>query len=167
MSWSRRKGRIKLIDFGIARTYKVGKRKDTVTMGSENYAAPEQWGKSQTDARADVYGLGATMYHLLTNVPPLPAFVPTPRLPMQQYNPAVTAGHRGASWKKRWPRTGTSAFSSAREMQSALLDCLPRHDRRRVEAILQQVRTPSASCLSATCSASASRISEPVSRARL
>ncbi len=137
-------GRIKLIDFGIARTYKVGKRKDTVTMGSENYAAPEQWGKSQTDARADIYGLGATMYHLLTNVPPLPAFVPTPRLPMQQYNPAVTAA-AVALVEKAMAENRNKRFSSAREMQSALLDCLPRHDRRRVEAILQQVRTPSAS----------------------
>jgi len=54
-------GQIKLIDFGIARTYKAGKRKDTITMGSENYAAPEQWGKAQTDPRADIYGLGATI----------------------------------------------------------------------------------------------------------
>jgi serine/threonine-protein kinase len=83
-------GRVKLIDFGIARTFKSGKSRDTVTMGSENYAAPEQWGQAQTDARADIYGLGATMYHLLTNVPPLPAFVPTPRVPVAQYNAAVS-----------------------------------------------------------------------------
>ncbi|MFC2037677.1 protein phosphatase 2C domain-containing protein, partial [Chloroflexota bacterium] len=34
-------GLVKLIDFGIARTYKMGKKRDTVAMGSENYAAPE------------------------------------------------------------------------------------------------------------------------------
>ena len=135
--------RIKLIDFGIARTYKVGKRKDTVTMGSENYAAPEQWGKSQTDARADIYGLGATMYHLLTNVPPLPAFVPTPRVPIQQYNPAVTAA-TVAVVEKAMAENRDKRFASAREMQSALLDCLSRPERRRVEAVLQQVRAPSA-----------------------
>jgi len=83
-------GQIKLIDFGIARTYKAGKRRDTITMGSENYAAPEQWGKAQTDARADIYGLGATMYHLLTAVPPLPAFVPGQRVEIAKYNPGVS-----------------------------------------------------------------------------
>jgi hypothetical protein len=83
-------GTVKLIDFGIARTYKAGKLRDTIAMGSENYAAPEQWGTAQTDARADIYGLGATMYHLLANVPPTPAFVPTPPVPLRQYNPAVS-----------------------------------------------------------------------------
>jgi serine/threonine protein kinase len=156
-------GRIKLIDFGIARTYKVGKRKDTVTMGSENYAAPEQWGKAQTDARADIYGLGATMYHLLTNVPPLPAFVPTPRLPLPQYNPAVTAA-TVAVVEKAMSENRDKRFASAREMQSALLECLSRPDRRRVEALLRQIRTPSTSQHTtppASASAPASTIATP------
>jgi hypothetical protein len=58
-------GVVKLVDFGIARTYKEDKLQDTIALGSENYAAPEQWGQAQTDARSDIYGLGATMYHLL------------------------------------------------------------------------------------------------------
>ena len=65
-------GTIKLIDFGVARTYKASKSKDTVAMGSAGYAPPEQYGKEQTDARADIYGLGATLLHLLTNLPPVP-----------------------------------------------------------------------------------------------
>jgi serine/threonine-protein kinase len=75
-------GQVKLIDFGIARTYKIGKKRDTVAMGSENYAAPEQWGKGQTDGRSDVYALGATMYHLLANMAPTPAFLPSEPLPL-------------------------------------------------------------------------------------
>ena len=51
---------------------------------------PNNGARRRPDARADIYGLGATLYHLLTNVPPLPAFVPTPRVPIQQYNPAVS-----------------------------------------------------------------------------
>lgn len=73
-----RAGIIKLIDFGIARTYKSGKQRDTTAMGSENYAPMEQWGKGQTDARSDVYALGATMYHLLTGQPPRAAYLPVP-----------------------------------------------------------------------------------------
>ena len=83
-------GLVKLIDFGIARTYKKGKKRDTVAMGSENYAAPEQWGKGQTDARSDVYALGATMYHLLANMAPTPAFLPSEPLPLANYNGALS-----------------------------------------------------------------------------
>jgi len=126
-------GQIKLIDFGIARTYKVGKRKDTITMGSENYAAPEQWGKAQTDPRADIYGLGATMYHLLTNVAPLPAFVPTARVYIQQYNPAITDKTQ-ALVDKAMAEDREERYDSALAMRDALLDCLPAWERRRVEA---------------------------------
>ena len=57
---------IKLIDFGIARLFKPGARKDTITLGTPGYAPPEQYGKSQSDARSDVYALGATLHHLLS-----------------------------------------------------------------------------------------------------
>ena len=130
-------GQIKLIDFGIARTFKAGKRKDTITMGSENYAAPEQWGKAQTDARADVYGVGATMYHLLTNVPPLPAFVPTPRVGIQQYNPAVSLP-TVAAVERALSEDRADRFSSAEEMRQALMACLPARERRRLAALSQQ-----------------------------
>ena len=139
-------GRIKLIDFGIARTYKVGKRKDTITMGSENYAAPEQWGKAQTDPRADIYALGATMYHLLTNVPPLPAFVPAPRLPVQQYNPAVT-DRTAAVIEKAMAEDRDRRYASALEMRTALLECLPKQERQRIEARSHQTLLASGSQL--------------------
>jgi serine/threonine protein kinase len=58
--------RVKLIDFGIARFYKRGKNKDTIPFGTEGYAPPEQYGKAQTDARSDVYALGATLHQMLT-----------------------------------------------------------------------------------------------------
>jgi serine/threonine-protein kinase len=67
---------VKLIDFGIARTYKEGKRRDTMSMGTAAYAPFEQFGKGQTDARSDIYSLAATLYHLLTGKPPTPATTP-------------------------------------------------------------------------------------------
>jgi len=63
-------GSIKLIDFGIARVYKRGKLKDTVIMGTPGYAAPEQYGTSQTDQRSDIYSLGALMHHIVTGGDP-------------------------------------------------------------------------------------------------
>jgi serine/threonine protein kinase len=60
-----------LIDFGIARTFAPGKTRDTIPLGSPGYAAPEQYGRSQTDQRSDIYSLGATLQTLLTGRDPL------------------------------------------------------------------------------------------------
>ncbi|MFC4809520.1 serine/threonine protein kinase [Paenibacillus sp. GCM10023250] len=60
-----RSGFVRLIDFGIAREFKPGQAKDTVTLGTPGFAAPEQEGDRQSDARTDVYGLGALLYYLL------------------------------------------------------------------------------------------------------
>lgn len=64
-------GRIYLIDFGIARHYTAGQRRDTAPLGSPGYAAPEQYGKAQTTAQTDIYGLGATLQTLLTGKEPM------------------------------------------------------------------------------------------------
>lgn len=64
-------GKVVLIDFGTARTYKIHSQGDTTWLGTRGYAAPEQFGgRGQTDARTDIYNLGATMYHLLTGYSP-------------------------------------------------------------------------------------------------
>lgn len=59
-------GRVKLLDFGIARLHKPGKTKDTALLGTPGFAPPEQHGKGQTDARSDIFALGVTLYVLLT-----------------------------------------------------------------------------------------------------
>ena len=63
-------GRIYLIDFGIARHFKPGQSRDTIAFGSPGYAPPEQYGKTQTTPRADIYALGATLHQLLTGNDP-------------------------------------------------------------------------------------------------
>jgi tRNA A-37 threonylcarbamoyl transferase component Bud32 len=65
-----RKRRVYLIDFGIARAFSPGKAKDTTPLGSPGYAAPEQYGRGQSDQRTDIYGLGATLQTLLTGCDP-------------------------------------------------------------------------------------------------
>lgn len=59
-----------LIDFGIARRFSAGKAKDTIPLGSPGYAAPEQYGRAQTEPRSDIYSLGATLQALLTGRDP-------------------------------------------------------------------------------------------------
>ncbi|HET8846127.1 MAG TPA: serine/threonine-protein kinase [Ktedonobacteraceae bacterium] len=59
-------GSYALIDFGIARTVKAGQLRDTIPLGSPGYAAPEQYGRAQTDERADIYSLGAILHQMAT-----------------------------------------------------------------------------------------------------
>lgn len=59
--------KIKLIDFGIAREYKYSSDTDTVLLGTRGYAAPEQFGLGQSDARTDIYSFGVTLYYLISN----------------------------------------------------------------------------------------------------
>lgn len=63
-------GQLYLIDFGIARIFKQGKASDTIALGSPGYAAPEQYGKSQSTPQSDIYGLGVTLHELLTGSDP-------------------------------------------------------------------------------------------------
>ena len=60
-------GRIKLIDFGIARFFRNRSSQDTQLLGTPGFAPPEQYGKAQTDERSDIYSLAMTIYQLMTN----------------------------------------------------------------------------------------------------
>lgn len=57
----RKDGTPVLIDFGIARKYSELRKADTVALGTEGYAAPEQFGFAQSDFRTDIFALGKTM----------------------------------------------------------------------------------------------------------
>lgn len=60
-----------LVDFGLAKEYVSGKTTNMIRHGSPGYAALEQYGHGGTTPRTDIYGLGATLYTLLTGVVPL------------------------------------------------------------------------------------------------
>jgi serine/threonine protein kinase len=115
-------GVLKLIDFGVARTYKARKSKDTVAMGSAGYAPPEQYGKGQTDARSDVYALGATLLHLLTNMPPIPLQTPAPGS-IRKLNPSVD-GQTEAVIIKAMMADQNARYQSTAELEQALMRCL-------------------------------------------
>lgn len=64
-------GKLKLIDFGAVRQLQKHRTHDTRPLGTPGYAAPEQYGKRpHSDVRTDVYGLGVTLYHVLTGHDP-------------------------------------------------------------------------------------------------
>lgn len=59
-----------IIDFGISRSFSEGAEEDTSHFGTRHYAPPEQYGFGQTDARSDVYALGALLYFMLVGKAP-------------------------------------------------------------------------------------------------
>jgi eukaryotic-like serine/threonine-protein kinase len=63
-----------LVDFGIAKEYDMEGTTTAIRLCSPGYGAPEQYA-SGTNLRTDIYGLGATLYALLTGVIPTDAFI--------------------------------------------------------------------------------------------
>ena len=59
-------GRCHLIDLGAARRYRPEQQGDTVFLGTQVTAPPEQFGYQQTDQRSDLYSLGVLMRFMLT-----------------------------------------------------------------------------------------------------
>lgn len=54
-----------LIDFNTARVFDAERNRDTELIGTRGFAAPEQYGFSQSDARTDIYGLGVLLNYML------------------------------------------------------------------------------------------------------
>ena len=59
-----------LIDFDASRIYKSTIQEDTQFLGTTGFAAPEQYGLSQSDGRADIYALGVLLNIMLTGEHP-------------------------------------------------------------------------------------------------
>ena len=99
------KGQIILLDFGLAKGNVTGAGNQTNSKSifgySRNYASLEQIQGTGTDPRSDLYSLAATIYHLITNVPPEDALTramsvltqkPDPLVPANQIRPEIPAG---------------------------------------------------------------------------
>lgn len=59
-----------LIDFDAARFHKLENSADTQILGTTGFAAPEQYGLSQSDVRTDIYALGVLINVMLTGEHP-------------------------------------------------------------------------------------------------
>ena len=90
-------GLIKLVDFGLVKQMVPDEMTVTVIQGrgTATYTPLEQYGgdTGHTDPRSDIYAFGATLYHLLTNHPPLEAkqrfLQPHGLKPLGEYNPEI------------------------------------------------------------------------------
>lgn len=91
-------GLIKLVDFGLVKL--LASEEMTITIlqgrGTALYTPLEQYGgdTGHTDVRSDIYAFGATLYHLLTNSPPVEArerfLRPESLIPPRQINPQIS-----------------------------------------------------------------------------
>ena len=113
--------RVKLIDFGIARSeINAGMTATNMVIGTPEYMAPEQVKGGSLDARTDVYALGAVLYHALTGRPPFVgetpisvglAHIQDPVTPLRQLRPDVPAAWESVILRAlektpvaRWPK---------------------------------------------------------------
>ena len=91
-------GLLKLVDFGLVKLLAPGEVTITVLQGQGTalYTPIEQYGgdSGHTSVQSDIYAFGATLYHLLTNRPPVNArerfLDPEGLVPPRQINPAVS-----------------------------------------------------------------------------
>jgi serine/threonine protein kinase len=86
------KGRVVLVDFGIARLFKSA-RKGTM-IGTLGFAPPEQY-QGVVDPRSDIYSLGATLHYVLTGRDP-EKFPPFSFPPIRDLRPEVSTNLAGA-----------------------------------------------------------------------
>jgi eukaryotic-like serine/threonine-protein kinase len=99
------RGQIILLDFGLAKGNTTNAESATAAKSvfgySRNYASLEQIQGTGTDPRSDLYSLAATLYHLLTGVPPADALTramnvlsdkPDPLIEANQIRPEIPAG---------------------------------------------------------------------------
>jgi eukaryotic-like serine/threonine-protein kinase len=115
-----------LVDFGVAKVYDPNLK---TTLGARavtpGYSPPEQYGRGTTDARSDIYALGATFYTLLTgDTPPDSVDIMTRRASMPapasslnlQISPQVSAAIEKAmqpDWSQRYTSAAEFALALA------------------------------------------------------
>ena len=100
------KGHIVLIDFDISREYDENQSQDTQILGSVGYAAPEQFGFSQSDERTDIYALGVLYHYMLT---------------LELPTKIIVEGHEGKVIRKALEIDPKNRYQSVNAMKKAII----------------------------------------------
>ncbi|HET7728746.1 MAG TPA: serine/threonine-protein kinase [Usitatibacter sp.] len=138
-------GRIKIMDFGIARLQEPTVKTQTgVLLGSPQYMSPEQISGQALDGRADVFSLGVVLYEMLTGIKPFDAtdltqvlfwVVNMPAKPPSERRPGLPAvlDYIVARALKKSP---DERYPTARELAADLRSCL--EEVREAEAAMRE-----------------------------
>ena len=118
-------GHFVLVDYGAVRKLRKSAGSDTMRLGTDGYAAPEQYGGwEQSDERTDIYGIGAVLHHMVTGRPPLE----TGLRPLNEIRRLSGADRPRSEMSKILLRCCMTApsmrYSSCGELEKALLGVL-------------------------------------------
>ena len=127
-------GELKVINLGLTRMLRPGSFRNNLFMGVPGYSAPEQYGLEEPTPAADIFGLGAIFYFLLTLQDPREN--PFKFAPVRSFNPLVSI-QLARAISKCLQMEARDRFASAKELKEhlqniPLLDISSTH---RVEAI--------------------------------
>lgn len=118
-------GNVILVDFGLAK--QAWEHEETMTGAramTPGYSPPEQYGSARTDARSDVYSLGATLYAAITGVVPedslMRAVDSVPLTPLRTHKPSISPRLAGVI-EKAMELIPANRYQSAAEFKAALL----------------------------------------------
>jgi serine/threonine-protein kinase len=158
-------GRIKLVDFGVARLSGRGETQRRLAIGTLAFMSPEQARGDAQGVTADVYGVGAMLYSLLTGEAPrrgekdlgrigregvVPLTLSAPALPRS----LAAVVDRAMSWD------GSERWQSARAFEDAL-QAIPRGQLSRIDAPIRLEETTPSRDSSEPCESRAT-IPEPI-----
>ncbi len=131
-----------LVDFGIAKQEPAHKKTTVAAQAvTPGFSPLEQYGKGSTDARTDVYALGATLYTMLTGVEPpesVQRVVHDPLTPARTHNPGISL-RSAAALSRALQMDPQQRFQSAADFKAALAPTTSMHPS------AQRLRPPSAS----------------------
>ena len=124
---------VKLLDFGIVKPVREAEiTASGALLGTVDYMSPEQIQGEALDGRADLWGVGATLFHALSGHPPfrgrtrlevLRKIVETAAPPLEEVAPHIP-GAVAAVVDRSLRRRVEERFGDARQMQAALRDAL-------------------------------------------
>jgi serine/threonine protein kinase len=138
---------VTLIDFGASRKYCKESDCDTVAVATRGFAAPEQFGFAQTDARTDIYSLGIMLRYMLTGT------IEQRRLISNRALEMIVTKCNALDPKNR--------FQSAGDLRKALLKTKSRTRRKISAAMALAACAVFAAGIAATMQMDFSRIQEP------
>ena len=114
-----KQGRVRLIDFGIAKPFQPNTQVKATLIGTEGYSAPEQY-RGEASPASDIFALGATLHHLLTKRDPrVEAPFTFPERPIRVANPKVSPEFE-AIVMKALNTERRDRYQSASDMKAAL-----------------------------------------------
>lgn len=141
-------GQVYLVDFGLAKIVEGSQLTLTGARAmTPGYSPPEQYGTARTDARSDIYSLGATLYSAVTGNLPEDALAramsQATLTPVRKLNPKVSR-KLANTIEKALEIHPKERFQSAEEFQKALLNCRGAPRRRSNQEPLTVVPPPRA-----------------------